>query len=267
MNFDHYRGLLFGIAGVVFLAEFVFFKCLPKFLLTEIIEKLFNIKRIDSHSYVFHFYGVEVDLRLSRRFRYSFIFLIATLIWINILIIIDGCVLQFQNISMNDPCPSAKGACFVMGKITSHSRVDCLPGEMFTNSSGEYLGCFIWVYSQQTAVDVLNQIGICSSIFSLLCYAFRALSRMSHCWWGLVLLIILFLSSFVFSIVSFVIELKLSMTARLLNFAVAAITLNTIQLLEFTHLRHRCRKIKRKLRLRRTNTESDVEKVQSNHQI
>jgi hypothetical protein len=148
--------------------------------------------------------------------------------------LLDGCIMQVQHLSSQDLCPLQAVDCFMIGQSLSHERIVCQPGEIISNSTTYHPICFIWVYADQSTTNVLNQIGICSSVFSLLCYVFQCSCRISRKWWGLVLIIILVVACVTLLIVLFIIELQVSLTAKLLLLAVSCLMINVIQLFQFT---------------------------------
>lgn len=238
LDFETYRGILFGGAAVVLIIEIICFLLLPDRLLVELLEKRFKINSSSDDRFLMNFSGVEIDFQSSRRFRYSLIVQLALVTWINLLIFLDGCLLQVQHYSLDDLCPKVKSDCFQLGNPSFHQRIECQSGERFSNVTGSTsVICFSWIYSEINAVSVLNQIGICSSVFSLFCHGVIAFCRLSQKFWGLSLIIFLTFGSLTIFILSQVIELKISMTAKLLLLGTCALSLNIIQLFQFTYRR------------------------------
>jgi hypothetical protein len=236
MEFHYYRAIFFGSYCVLFLLEISFFALLSNRLLAELVEKLFEIIRLDHQRLLMNFFGINIDFLSSRRFRLSLIIQLAFIPWITLLLLIDGCILQVQNLSNQDFCPLSANDCFLVRKSGTYERIVCPPGEILSNSIAIDIVCFVLIYNKQNTVSILNQIGICSSVFSLLCYAFKYTCRMSRKWWGLILLILLLVISITHFIVSFmIIEMKVSVTSKLLLIALSCLLINVIQLLQFTH--------------------------------
>ena len=253
MNFDQSRGILLGCSTVLLLLIIGFCLLLPKRTIVKIIEKLFNIDRPDPTKPAILFYGVEVDLKSSRRVRYSFITLLAILIWINMLLLVDGCILRVLNLSLDDPCPTLNSKCFEIISISSHPSFDCPVGGTVSNISDSYVICFVWIYQQQHAVEVLNQLGICSSVFSLLCHGFQGLCCLGRKWWGLLILIFTSTVLMGFIIASLIIEFNISMTAKLLLLGADCLTLNVIHIVRFTHYPRWYYSIRKKITFNRSN--------------
>jgi hypothetical protein len=235
MKFNHYQAIMYGGSILLLLLEICLIVLLSNRLLAELIERIFEIPRLDQQTSIMNFFGVQIDLKSSRRFRLSFIVQLAIIAWINLLLLLDGCVLQVQHLSGQDLCPSETSDCFTMGEFSSHERIACEPGGIISNSTATHALCFIWVYSEQNTLNVLNQIGICSSVFELICHIFKFCCRVSRRRWGLILLTLLAISSLTLFIVSVVIEMRISMTTKLLLMGVSCLMINVIQLFQFTH--------------------------------
>ena len=234
MEFWQYRLLLVGCSMAMLVFIICMLMLLRKRLLAEMIEKLFEIIRIDCRTLLMDFFGHHVNLRSSRRFRLSVMIQLAEITSIALILILDGCIMQVQYLSKKDTCPTQESDCFTFGKSSTHERIVCPSGESLANITSSNAVCFVWIYAEQNAVSILNQIGICSSVFSLLCHSFKLFCRLSRKCWGLLLLILLILTFESIIIVALVFDLGLSMTARLLLFSLSCLMINVIQLLHFT---------------------------------
>ncbi|CAF1509866.1 unnamed protein product [Adineta steineri] len=242
MKFEHYTGILFGGYGVLLLFEICFFMSLPNRLLAKLVEKLFGIIRLDHQRLIMNFFGINIDFLSSRRFRLSLIIQLAFIPWITLVLLVDGCIFQLQHLSGRDFCPVLDSDCFLMDKPLTYERILCPPGEILSNSTSTNAICFVLIYTEQSTISVLNQIGICSSVFSLLCHVFKGTCYMSHKWWGLIVFILLLIISVTLLIVSFlIIEMNISFTSKLLLTALSCLLINVMQLLQFTHYYRRNR--------------------------
>jgi hypothetical protein len=242
MELSNYRMLIFGGAAVLFVIEICVFVMLRNRLLAELLEKLFGITRLNPSGFLVNFSGIEIDFQSSQRFRISLICQLAVISWINILLFIDGCVMHAQHLYGNEKCPQEGSDCFILGSTSSHERISCQSDQMLFNSTAtSHILCFVLIYDKQNATSILNQMGICSSVFSLLCYTLKVSCRLLRHRWGLILQTILALALLTFLIVSIVLELRVSMTARLLTLGSSCLLINLIQLFQFIHHRSKCR--------------------------
>ena len=237
LTFQDYRAIVSGVSAIVFIIEICACALLPNRFLAQLAEKFFGITRTDRDSLIVTFNRTQIDLASSRRFRLSLAVLLATIGWIYSLLLIDGCVMQVQHLSPKDACPSQTSACFVMGLSSTREIISCSPGEKLSNITSAHVVCFVWIYSTQNVVSVLNQLGICSSVYAIFCHVVKGSCRLSHKRWGLVLCIILAIGFVALSIIAYAIELRMSITAKLLSIACGCLLLNIIQLFQFTHLK------------------------------
>ena len=234
MEFWQYRLLVLGCSKVSFIFLIGVLMLLRKRLLAEMVERLFDITRMDCRTLMMDFFGHHVSLRSSRRFRLSVIVQLAGITSIVFTLLLNGCVLKIHYLSKNETCPMQASECFTFGKYSTHERIPCTVGASLANVNSSQVVCFVWVYTEQDALSVLNEIGVCSSVFSLLCHSFKVFCRMSRKCWGLLLLILLILAFETIIIVALAIDLGISMTARLLLLSLSCLMINVIQLLHFT---------------------------------
>ncbi|CAF1384852.1 unnamed protein product [Adineta ricciae] len=248
LDFDHYRLILFGGHFLSFILEICLFLLISNRILTELMGKLFEINQLHNQKEILSFYGININLFSSRRFRFSMIFQLAFTAWIGFLLLIDGCVFHVARLSSNDSCPSSMSDCFLLETSREYPKVSCAPNEIFSNSTSINAICFVFIYNEQDTLSVLNQLGVCSSVSSLFCYVFKIACRMSRKRWGLTLLVLLLLGSSAFVITAFIIvKMNISAPTKLILIGLCCLLINVIQLLQFTH------SYKRKNRVQATN--------------
>ena len=136
--------------------------------------------------------------------------------------------------SNDDIYPSQPSDCFIDEKFSSPSRFICQSGEKISNQVNSTILCFIWVYPEQSTLGVLNELGICSSVFSLLCHAFKFACRISRKLLGLLVILCLLLGLIILFIISILGTILVSITTILLLAAFIFLLINVIQLLQFT---------------------------------
>jgi hypothetical protein len=239
MNFGTYRAMTSGFSFALLFLEICVFISISNRLSAELIGKLFGIIQSDDQTFMMNFYGVQIDFLSSRRFRLSLIFQLSLVAWIISLLFIEGWIMKVQHLSGEDLCPLLDSACFITQKFSSHEQIVCEPGQALSNNTSLNVVCYVWVYSKLSAVDIMNRVGICSSVFSFLCHAFKCSCRMSRKWWGLVLLTLFVVSIITVLIVSFIIEIQISVTGKLLLTGLSSILMNVIQLFQFTQYRRK----------------------------
>lgn len=234
MEYNHYMTMLFGCSAVLLVIEVLFFALLSKRLLAELIENLFDINCIDQKDLSMSYFGHKINFSTNRRFRFSLSTQVAFILWMMILLLLDGCIMNIKFFSNDDICPPQPSDCFIGEKFSSPSRFICQSGEKISNQVNSTILCFIWVYPEQSTLGVLNELGICSSVFSLLCHAFKFACRISRKLLGLLVILCLLLGLIILFIISILGTILVSITTILLLAAFIFLLINVIQLLQFT---------------------------------
>lgn len=234
IEFDTYRWILLGIEfGLLFIEILILF-LLPKRLLASLIANQFAIPRNDKQHFVMNFSGIEIDFLASRRFRISLILQFANIIWIIMLLFVYEWILQIQLLSESDICPQKTSDCFVFKNLISNQRFECEPRQPIMNSNSSNILCFAWVYSDVDAIVILNQIGICSSVYSLLCLSFKLLCDFSRKLTGLILIALFTAGGIATLALALTVKIYISMTGLLVVFGFCGLTINVLQLRQFT---------------------------------
>ena len=235
MEYSFYVGLYFGCSIALLIIGICVIAFLPKHFRVEIIEKLFHIKCIDKTKLILSYFDLEISFLTSRRFRLSLNSQIILIIWIILLLLVDGCIVTVHFHSANDTCPTQVHDCFIGKKFSIHERIDCQSDEIISNITTDSILCFVWIYSEQDTVDIINQLGICSSVFTLICLAFKLFCKISQKLLGLIFIIGLVIGFGALTVASFIFYLPIAMTTKILLSALTCLLVNVIQLFQFTH--------------------------------
>jgi len=129
MEYNHYMTMLFGCSAVLLVIEVLFFALLSKRLLAELIENLFDINCIDQKDLSMSYFGHKINFSTNRRFRFSLSTQVAFILWMMILLLLDGCIMNIKFFSNDDICPPQPSDCFIGEKFSSPSRFICQSGE------------------------------------------------------------------------------------------------------------------------------------------
>ena len=234
MEYIAYTLILFGTALGLFALEIIIFLLLPNGLVVKLIEQQFGIKKSGKKESLMNFYGMEIDLLSARRFRWSLICQLAGTVLIILLLFIHGWLIRIENLTDRNTCPTQTSDCFVYRSILSNYPIHCEPGQPFSNWTSLKLICFVWIYEDAKAIDMLNQLGICSSVFTLLCHSFRWMCRLSRKWFGLILIILWAFVCIAMIILSYSGRIRLSLTGLLLFIGFCCLFINVTQLYQFT---------------------------------
>lgn len=235
MTFETYRSIIFSFTYGLLFVEIAVALSLPNRLLANIIEYQFSITRSDKEKLIMNFYGIKISFLSSRRFRLSLIFQLVIILWIVGLVCFDGWILQLNQLPNGEACPSQPSDCFNFNSLASNERLYCEPGEILVNATSKKAICFSWMYNRINAMQIINQLGIATSIFSLLSFAFKIACYISRKWYGLIFIILLTLGATIVNILAYTFTIYISITAMQLITGLGAICSNVAQLYQFTY--------------------------------
>ena len=239
MEYETYRSVLFGNAFGLFFCVLLVVYLLPNRLLAELFEKQFDVVRSNKEQWIVNFYGVEINFLASWRFRLSLIWQFAGTTWTILLLLNNGWLFQARDLSEHEMCPIHAIDCFTYESMISNARIPCNPGEPLSSWNSSSFLCFVWVYKEVRAVDILNEIGITSSVFSFSCYGFKWLCCLSRKRFGLALIILLLIASLTSTILSFIGSIRISILGLLLLADSCALLINVTQLFQYTYRHQR----------------------------
>jgi hypothetical protein len=205
-----YYGILIGIYIGLFIIFIVILTVIGlKSTYLSFLNANFGIGNVtnDDKEIMLHVYGSQVNVSTNKRLRVSFKILVLVSFHIVSLVFVDGCILSRSNLSPNSMCPTSFTTdCFYFKSTFSFEEryLQCQFGEPVsaTNVTAEVIVCYTWMIKSQTITTILSQLGICSSILSLVGLFFRCLYHLARfkCW-GTLLVITLGLAMIVIPII------------------------------------------------------------------
>jgi hypothetical protein len=205
-----YYGVLIGIYACLLVICTVIFAIIGlKSTYFTFLDANFGIGNVtnDNKEIILHVYGTQVNFSADKRLRISFKILVLVSFHIVSLVFVDGCILSRSNLSPNSMCPTSFTTdCFYFdSSFTFDGRhLHCPVSEPVsdTNVTAEVIVCYIWMVKSQTVTTVLTQLGICSSILSLVGLFFRCLYHLARYeYWGTPIMISLGLAMTVIPII------------------------------------------------------------------
>ena len=201
----------------ILIASIVLFQIIDsKPIYFEYLHSIFAIHRVpdENSQIIVNFYGRKINYSEHRKFRVLIKLLVILSIQIVAVIFFDGCILSTVLMDSDGECPSISGSiCLNMehGIGQKFQVFDCPPNTLIssTNITARVIICRSWMFKSQSLFDIINQLGICTSILSLLGFTFRCIYRLAS-WrcWGTCLIIFLGLSMLVLLII-FLVVLRL----------------------------------------------------------
>jgi hypothetical protein len=191
----------------------------------------------DEKNIVLDIYGKKMDFSTHRRLRISLRVLTVVSLHIISVIFIDGCMLSTTILSERAKCPSlSETKCF---HSQLHARFNvkeffCLPDEPLAsmNLTAGTVICYTWMIKYQGIGSILGQLGVCSSILTLLGLTFKGLYTLAN-WkiWGKLLTVALGLALIVLTCVfSVFLPTAISFLAFVLAMATVVLLVNALAL-------------------------------------
>ncbi|CAF3368360.1 unnamed protein product [Rotaria socialis] len=116
----------------------------------------------------------------------------------------------------DEPCPMYLMDCFIFPDTTILSSpiasYPCQPGRVgnFSNFNGSFAWCYGWIIGQQSSLNVLNQLGLCSGLIGLFAIIFAFTFHVGHRKVGLAVVLIIIVSILIAFIILAVLKLSLA---------------------------------------------------------
>lgn len=246
LSYGAYTGIIYG----VFLSLFIIYILIFTFLIpirdyVNFLKHLFNIEINviadgSSKSYIINIYGENIDIKKSIGFRFHLSTIVGLLLTFITMTFFVGCIVTMEYYYSGDPCPNRSKDCFVFGgSYKEFSPIDqfvCNLGEIIkipNSTSYRYVLCFGYALDGQSTLDIMNQLGICTGILSLLSILVIFLHRISYHICGIIIIIILYLGSCV-TMILFVLStikpdfLRITLVATTMYMCFAVFTLKSL---------------------------------------
>ena len=116
------------------------------------------------------------------------------------MVFLVSCVVTIEYYYPGDSCPGRPKDCFIFSdSFISVSPIDqfvCNPDDTIKTPNSTSVGhilCYGYVLNQQSTLDIMNQLGICTGILAVLSIFFTFLYRISHHSCGLIFTVLLLL--------------------------------------------------------------------------
>ena len=162
-----------------------------------ILDSNFDIHKIstDGKEIILDVYGSRLNFSTNRKLRITIRAVVLISLYIVSIVFVDACILSRNILTLSSTCPStSKANCFHYPTAYSANANPfyCPPNEpvSVTNITAEGIVCFTWEIKLISTVGILNQLGICSSILSLLGATFKCLYYITRRkYWGIPLTI------------------------------------------------------------------------------
>ncbi|CAF4473063.1 unnamed protein product [Rotaria magnacalcarata] len=162
---------------------------------------------------------------------------------VTILVFIEGCIFSTRHVYSTKVCSERVPNCYLFkSQLTSFKPLYefvCEPNQPVipSNMSASYAVCYGFVLPDQSSIDILNQLGVCTGILSLVESVYPLAYKFAHKKYGWISLIILFCALVILETTILAMQLNITfMTIILLT--LTQVLIITIFILHYRKVHH-----------------------------
>ena len=235
LSYGVYTTILFSfIFMIILIGTIVLFK-LPLRQFVTLLESVFHFKQVRNIGDNYIIIDVCDDIfEVSKAMfsRLPFVFALGICLLVVILVFIDGCIFSTRHVYSNKTCSDRLPNCFLFkSRFTSFKPLYefiCKSNERVvpSNMSASYAVCYGFVLPDQSTIDVLNQLGICTGILSLVEFLYPLAYRFGREKYGRICLILILCTLVIGEIIILGMQLNVSTVSIILTTLTEALLLN-----------------------------------------
>ncbi|CAF3988095.1 unnamed protein product [Adineta steineri] len=206
---------------------------LPTKRFAQLFDSLFGFKIQNDadHIIIINICGDNFELSKKLTSRIPFALVLSMCLMVIVVVFIDGCILSMRFMYSNELCSENTPYCYLFKTRLSwyHSfhNLVCQPNEsvVSSNISADHVLCYGFIVSNQTTIDIINQLGICSGILAIVETAYPLIYRFGHHPIGMICLVCLNCGILIAEVIFAIIQFQISyMTFILMNLMAFLIT-------------------------------------------
>ena len=246
LSYPAYVAIFYGSTfGIILIGFIILFK-LPLRRLVIILESVFHFKEVRSIGDELITIDVCDDpFELSKTIasRIPFIIALGMCLLVIILVFVEGCVFSSRQIFAKKLCSDRIPYCYLFRtRLTSFqpmSVYECEPDKPVIppNVTANHAVCYGFVLPDQSSIDLLNQLGVCTGILSLVDSLYPVAYRFASRKRGRITLLILLIVVLLTEIIVLAIELNISFITIVL-LTLMAVLIGTILYLQYRKVKH-----------------------------
>ena len=197
-SFYIHNTIQIGIYLVALLATIVYFNWIDtKPVYFAFLRATFKIRKVsnDEKNVVLDIYGRKMSYSEHRKLRIFLKILVVISLHIISVVFVDGCILSTIALVPTSSCPSSPATtCFHSDRDSKFNAQEfyCPPDQPIstTNITVGLVICYTLMIRSQSIASILGELGVCTSILTLLGLTFKALYLLAY-WkiWGTLLTI------------------------------------------------------------------------------
>ena len=229
------------MVGLIILGFAILFK-VPVEILSNMLESVFHFRRIrDIQGKLIVIDVCNDNFKLSQtiRSRFPFVIALGTCLLVSILVFVEGCIFSSRHVYGTKSCSDRIPNCYLFksrfSSFEPFTEYVCEPDHpvLPNNGTAEFAVCYGFVLPDQTAIDFLNQLGVCTGILSLIDSIYPLVYRAGRKKWGRACLLFLLLTLIIIEILVLSHEINISFITIIL------ITLAEVLMLTVLYLHYR----------------------------
>ncbi len=242
LSYGTYAAILFGSLFIIILLGFIVLLKLPLPRLVTLLESVFRfmeVRNLGDKYIVINVCGDKFELSETISSRLPFLFALGMCLLVAILVFIEGCIFSTRHVYSNKLCSERIPNCYLFkSKFTSFRPLYefvCEPDEPVIpqNMSASYAVCYGFVLPEQSSIDILNQLGVCAGILSIVEALYPLAYKLARRKYGRICLILLLCSMAILEII------VLSMQLNVTFMTVILLTLTIVLLISIFVLQYR----------------------------
>jgi hypothetical protein len=242
LPYGAYAAILFGSISIIVLLGAIVLLKMPLTRLVALLESVFHFKQvrnIGSEYVVINVCDDNFELLDTLLSRLPFVFALGMCLLVAILVFIEGCIFSTRHVYSTRVCSTRTPNCYLfqsdLSKFVPLYNFVCEPDEPVipSNMSASYAVCYGFVLPDQSSIDILNQLGVCTGILELVRYLYPVAYKSGREKFGRIFLIGFLIMLVILEIIVLSIQLNISFMTVIL------ITLTEVLLVNIFFLHHR----------------------------
>ncbi|CAF1404539.1 unnamed protein product [Rotaria magnacalcarata] len=246
LSYGVYAALLFSSLFIIVLGGAIVLLNLPLRKLVTLLQSIFHFTEVRSVSndyIIIDVCGDEFEISKKLWNRLPLVFALGMCLLVTILVFIEGCIFSTRHVYSTKVCSERVPNCYLFkSQLTSFKPLYefvCEPNQPVipSNMSASYAVCYGFVLPDQSSIDILNQLGVCTGILSLVESVYPLAYKFAHKKYGWISLIILFCALVILETTILAMQLNITfMTIILLT--LTQVLIITIFILHYRKVHH-----------------------------
>ncbi|CAF1199519.1 unnamed protein product [Adineta ricciae] len=235
LSFGAYSAILFGSISLIVIISFAILFALPLRRLAMLLDSIFHFKEVRNIGDDYVIIDVCNDkFEISKTFssRFPFVSAVGMCLLVIILVFIEGCVFSTRHVYSKKLCSDRIPNCYLFkSRFTSFTPMYEFVCEadkpiIPSNMSANYAVCYGFVLPDQSTIDILNQLGVCTGILSLIDSLYPLAYKFARLWYGRICMILLFVVIVIVEIIVLAMQLNISFMTIILLTLTEALFIN-----------------------------------------